>query len=166
MDRYTGLEHRVPENQNMLRLTKSQIIQGIQGNVRNEPVEEWGGAVVLWQLTSGQLAEIEAIRVRGLTLTIGDVDISDTNGMKEKAKESLKQSASMTMNLETMTSADFTADAQAVAYALSGGGEHWTLEDVMSLRPAGVVQRLAKVVFEISDVTSEGIAQIAQFRAE
>ena len=147
-------------NDTVTRLNKAAIINGT-AQVHYEFVEELNGELALAPLTEGQYSQIEAIKGSGIKMKGRPVMDKDGNPDFEKISENLE----MEMDLENMTRNDFEAEVLAVAYSLSGGtGEHWTVDDVKSIRPPGIVSRLAKVVFKISGVSPAQIEQVRSFR--
>lgn len=150
----------------MAKITKHDILSDRYAKVKDVYVEEWDGEVTLWSLTDGQHAHVESLRVRGLKLDLSD-SISQQAGMSAEERAQVIQAATsgMAMDVEMLTYSDFLADAQAVAYALSGGTERWTITDVQGMRPASVVSKLAKEVYELTGVTKESLQAVEQFRA-
>lgn len=149
------------------KLTKADIIGGRFARVKDVYIEEWDGSVTLWSLTDGQMAHVEALRVRGMDLNFGgDLPAAATDPTLSNAERSqalLSGSTGMRIDIEAMTYSDALADAQAVAYALSGGGEKWEVADVQQMRPASVVKLLVKEVYALSGVDKGTANAVAQF---
>src|SRR5690606_33913782 len=140
------------------RLSKSDLLQG-RDQVHYVYFEELGGEIPLRPLTDGQWAQIQAIKSSGGILrgrpvmdADGDIDMSKT----ELALE---------IDVAKASEKDYEADALTVMYALADGSR-WTLEDVKQLRPAGIVQKIAKKVREISGVLPEQLSALESFRRQ
>jgi len=154
-------------------ITKRDIIGGARATFRDVPVEEWDGdSIRLFSLTDGQAAEVEAIRMRGMSIDMSGVDFGAAQQTAQAAKtragaELLRGSnVGMTMDMERMTRADYDADAQAVMYSLNNGKqERWTIMEVKDLQPSGVVAKLAAAVYDLSGMKKEDKEGLDSFRA-
>lgn len=67
------------------------------------------------------------------------------------------------VDVGALTRAEFESRAYAVKCSL---GEDWTLEEVRSLTPAGIVTRIADRVYEMSGIQPEQAADLINFRKE
>lgn len=141
------------------RLTKAEILAG-RDFIHYERVKELGGEIGFRPLTDGQYAQVEAIRAQGTTLRgkpsfdqKGDIDYQDAMGNME-----------MVIDAAKTTELDVQADATAVAYSLSGGGETWTVDEILGLSPPGLVKILAGIVYKISKVNEVKVQEIKNFR--
>lgn len=144
------------------RLDKSAILNG-SAQVHYEHVEELGGELALVPLTEGQWAQVSVIKSSGIKM-VGNPKF-DADGRPDFADVS--SNFTMEMDLKKINECDFEADVLAVSYSLSGGtGETWTVEDVKKIRPAGIVPRIAKVVYEITGVTPAQIQEVQNFRGK
>jgi hypothetical protein len=145
------------------RVTKADIIGGRFASVRDVPVPEWDGLTVsLWSLTDGQWAAVESLQTRGIRIDLEGSSLM--GGSAEEIREAIKGGSGIALDIGEITAAEREANALAVAYSLSGGGESWSIEDVKAMRPPGVVDRLAKIVYELSGVSVEAAKSIADFR--
>jgi len=120
-----------------MEFTKAQIIQGI-ARIEEVEVEGFDGKIPIKPLTDGQYTEIEEIRIRGT-----------------KVKGSVKDpdSIEMEIDLEVSTKQGFLADVKTVYYGLATT-EKWTEDEIKSITPPGIVDKLAKEIYRISGVTS------------
>lgn len=144
------------------KLDKSAILNGA-AQVHYEYVEELGGELALVPLTEGQYSQVSIIKSSGIKMK-GNPSF-DAEGRPDFSN--VASSFTMEMDLEKINESDFEADVLAVAYSLSGGtGEHWTVEDVKKIRPAGIVSKVAKVVYSITGVTPAKIEQVQNFRGK
>lgn len=127
------------------RLGRAELLAG-RDDVREVSVRALGGALIeVRPLTSGQFAQVDAIRNRGTRLEGQPVMGSDGNPDMKNTKFNLS------IDMEDMTSAEFEADALAVFYGVAGDTK-WTVDDVKSIRPAGAVTEIARKIYEASGV--------------
>lgn len=152
----------------MNKLLKADILSGRFARVKDVYVEAWDGSIAIWSLTDGQLAHVESLRVRGLDLSMdADAGAQMPGSTAEERRAALMNGTSgMRIDVEALTLSDAVADSQAVAYALSGGTEQWTLEDVQAMRPASVVKMLVTEVYALSGVDKGTANAVAEFRAD
>jgi len=132
------------------RLTKAEILAG-KSLIHYLYVEELGGEIGLKPLTERQYAQVEAIKTSGSKLTGAPVYDVDGNPDFNASVSGML----MEVDLGETVMKEFEAAATAVAYSLvTGDGEHWDVDDVMSIQPPGIVEKLAEKVYEISGIKS------------
>lgn len=131
-------------------LSKADILKGKDRKVEFF-VEELGGAVVLSPLTCVQWAEVQALQAEGLSI-VGDAkDIARGDSSKMQ----------MSLNTQQLTRAEFNSKAFAVKCGL---GDEWTIDEVKSITPAGLIEKIAQKIFEISGVAGGQTAVLETFR--
>lgn len=129
-----------------MKLTKAQVLDG-----RNIPTlvffEELEGELELFPLTDGQWAQIENMQMRGI----------DVNGIdfSEGGENALAKMPNIEFSVADVSRNSYEADVFAVVASLSGGEEKWSADDVRGMRPAGIVERIAEKVYELSNVEKE-----------
>lgn len=126
------------------RLTKADILQGNK-NVYYEYFEKIEGELPLKSLTDGQASQIESVRSRGSRMNGTPVMGKDGNPDHEKSKMNLD------VDLEIVTLADHEADCLAVFYGIADS-DPWTVQDVKSLQPPGIVKDIADRIYKISGI--------------
>ena len=146
---------------NGAKLSKVDIIQG-KDSVRRFFVEEWGGEVELRPLTEGQYAQIEAIRASGMKMR--GQPVFDSRGNVDRIATG--KNLQMEIDIEESFRTDFEADCTAVAYSLSSNEETWTVDEVMRLRPVGVVTKIAQEVYRITGVSPQRMEELRSFRGQ
>ena len=70
------------------------------------------------------------------------------------------------MDYDALAKASPIADAEAVAYSLSGGGEEWTPDEVRAMRPAGIVEKIAVEVYRLSHVDPDVESRLGGMTAQ
>jgi hypothetical protein len=131
-------------------LSKADILKGKDRRVEFF-VEELGGAMVLSPLTCVQWAEVQAMQAEGLSI-VGDAkDIARGDSSKMQ----------MSLNTQQLTRAEFNSKAFAVKCSL---GDDWTIDEVKSITPAGLIEKIAQKVYEISGVGGGQAAVLESFR--
>lgn len=126
-------------------LTKSEILEGVNLGVR-VLVPELEGEVTLYPLSEGEWAQVELMQSQGVDVRL-DMPTDPETG--EPTGEVVPVT---TIDSRVAQESQRTADAMAVRFSLSRGGEAWSLEDVRAIRPAVVVERLAVEVYRITRV--------------
>lgn len=129
------------------RLTKADILRGNK-SVYHEYFEELEGELPLRSLTDGQFAQIEAVRSRGSKMSGSPVLGKDGNPDPQKSKMSLD------VDLEEVSLAENEADCLAVFYGIADD-EPWTIQDVKSLQPPGIVKHIAERVYKVSGINKK-----------
>lgn len=139
------------------RLSKADILNGNK-NVTYTFFEELGGELPLRSLTDGQWAQIEAVKTRGSKMKGIPIMGKDGNPDLEKSQMGIE------IDMEQMTLAEFEADCLAVSYGIASD-ERWTLDEVKSITPPGVIHKIAKKIYSISgivDKKTETLHKLAQ----
>ncbi len=121
------------------------------GNTLVEEVEIEGlnVPVPIHPLTDGQYAQIQQIRSQGMTV-------------RGKATGEDPQ---LEFDLEVSNRNQYNADVKAVYYGLATE-EKWSEDEIRSLRPPGVVSKIAQEVYRISGVERQSNieSEIESFR--
>ena len=148
--------------QDVKRLTKADIITG-RDSVTYFYVEEFDGEIALHPLTEGQFNQVQQIKSAGSSLKGNAVMGEDGEIDKVATAKNLE------INIDSTKASkyEFEGDATAVAYSMSSrDGEKWTVEEVMEMRPPGVVKKIANEIYKISQVSKEQAEHIASFRED
>lgn len=147
----------------MKKITKSEILAG-KDLKHNFYVEDWDAEITIKPLTEKQNAQVNSIKQSGVKLEGGAVFDKDGNVDRVKSAENMKTIT----DIERTTMADFEGDATAVAYALEANGdETWTVDEVMSISPPGIVKKIAQEVYRISGVAPGGAGDaVRNFRGK
>jgi len=149
-----------------MALTKADILQG-KDNVQNVYIPELEGEVALRPLTDGQMAQVKVIQSAGIQFRGAPgraQGLKETKGVGALSELEALQAMGDTLefDISEVTKNEYEAKCLAVSYALSVN-ETWTIQDVKNLRPAGVVDVIAKVVF---DMTIPKREEVETFREE
>jgi len=119
------------------RLTKVELLKGKE-NVEYVYFQELDGELPLKPLTDGQWAQVRTVRFSGMTA---------------KGKPGSKN-PDMEFEIGKLREQAYEASVLAVSFAIADG-ETWTVDDVKSLKPAGIVEKIAKEVFRITGVNPD-----------
>lgn len=142
---------------NVMPLTKAQILNG-RNHTESVYISAINGYVRIRVLTSGEIAQAEAIEAGAIKLTM-NADASSEDAMMESSK--------LDVDLKELHIAEHQANALIVAYGLSvPDGETWSTEDVNNISPPEAVTQIAKEVRRISKVKDGGamLDQLNNFR--
>jgi hypothetical protein len=137
------------------RLLKAEVLNGAK-TPHEIHFDELEGTLVLYPLTEGQWAEVEARNMQGIDVDVDteDVDVTDKEQLR-KLKPKIR------FDLLRLTRAQFEANVLAVACSLSGGEEKWTEDEVRAMR-AGVLEAVADKVYEISGVEGDVMKRVQE----
>jgi hypothetical protein len=142
------------------RLTKAAILNG-KDQVFYEHFEELGGELALRPLTEGQFSQVTAVRAAGAELS-GNA-VMDANG--EVDRKATGEKMTIKVDMEKAAKMEFEAEVLAVAFSLSSDkGDTWTDKEVKSLRPVGIVKKIAEKVYAITGAAPKQIEQVKTFR--
>ncbi len=127
---------------------KSKILMG-NTLVEEVEIEGLNVPVPIHPLTDGQYAQIQQIRSQGMTV-------------RGKATGEDPQ---LEFDLEVSNRNQYNADVKAVYYGLATE-EKWSEDEIRSLRPPGVVSKIAQEVYRISGVERQSNieSEIESFR--
>ena len=131
-------------------LSKADILRGKDRKVEFF-VEELGGSLILSPMTCAQWAEVQAMQAEGLSI-VGDAkDIARGDSSKIQ----------MSLNTQQISRAEFNSKAYAVKCSL---GDDWSIDEVKSISPAGLIEKIALKVYEISGVGKDQGGVLETFR--
>ena len=125
-------------------LTKDDLIAGTQAAVE---VEVPGGQVRIRPLSSAEYQQVKARKLRGFSTTANA-------GARDN---------SITIDLEKTVINDFEADVMAVSMALVE--PRMAPDEVKRINRAGVLEMIAKRVYDISGISEEAIKDLESFRS-
>jgi hypothetical protein len=125
-------------------LTKDDLIAGTQAAVE---VEVPGGQVRIRPLSSAEYQQVKARKLRGFSTTANA-------GARDN---------SITIDLEKTVINDFEADVMAVSMALVE--PRMAPDEVKRINRAGVLEMIAKRVYDISGISEEAIKELESFRS-
>ena len=120
-------------------LTKDDLIAGTQAAVE---VEVPGGQVRIRPLSSAEYQQVKARKLRGFSTTA-------SAGARDN---------SITIDLEKTVINDFEADVMAVSMALVE--PRMAPDEVKRINRAGVLEMIAKKVYDISGISEEAIKEL------
>lgn len=154
----------------VVRLTKAQILNG-RNHITYEHIDELEGEVPLRPMNGGQIAEIDAIQSRGISIRIAGIDAKNSKAIKETVRKiesdpdaaKADESIEVGIDLEEMSRAESLTNALAVMYGMADG-EDWTLDDVNAISPPSAIATIAAAVFRISKVDQEEMRKLKSFR--
>jgi len=132
-------------------LTKADIING-KNNIKPFDFPELGGELLLRPLTDGEYHRvINLIAGKG----IGNFDITPTIKDGELDKEATMESVKLDLDVGKIEQNSFKANCLAVSLSLTHdeNDEKFTVKDI-ELFPAGSVEKIAEMVYEITGVTN------------
>lgn len=122
-------------------------------------IEELGGEIEIRPLTEEAWSEIEAATMAKSEVISGAVFDKDGNIDKQATAKAVK----MKFNMEQMTMSHFLQNVIALRYGLV---EKWTEEEIKSISPPGIIDKIAKEIYKISKITEKQLEEIDFFRKE
>ena len=137
-------------------ISRSDLLQGNK-DIISVHIASLEANLEVRPLTSGQWAEIDAIKARGTKLSGRPVMGEDGN------PDLGKTDLSLVIDLDASTTAEFEGDTRAVYYSVVGEPK-WSLDDVRSISPANLVTEIAQEIYRISGVTRKQRQAIENFR--
>lgn len=137
-------------------LTKAIILKGKDRKVKIH-VKELGGEIEIRPLTEEAWAEIQATGFSKSEMVSNAVFDKDGNiDRKETAKN-----VQMKFNMEQLSKSNFMQNVLALKYGLV---EEWTEEEIKSISPPGIIVKIAKEIFKISELSEGELEDINFFR--
>lgn len=141
------------------KLGRAELLKGAD-DTQEVSIRALGGATIeIRPLTSGQFAQVDAIRNRGTKLE--GQPVMDRNGNPDMENTKFN----LSINMEDMTSSEFEADALAVFYGVVGD-YNWTVDEVKQIKPAGAVSEIARKIYQASGVMRSQREALDRFRKE
>lgn len=136
------------------RITKADVLQG-KSKVVEVEVPELGGSIFIRPLTDGEYSQIQA-------LTLQQLKLDGKASLEELRSHKIDLSS---LDMAKMVEGQKRAERMTVAFAIvpAEGEEPWTEEDVAAL-PAGVPERIAKKVYEITGIGNAVTQAVSSFR--
>ena len=135
-------------------LTKEDILKGTDKIVK-VLIPELGGEIEIRQLNEEQWSEIEA--------KIGmDVDFKVAYDKKGKPDmEETKKNFKLKLDVEKMQKMEFEQNLLACRYGMV---IEVTEQELRKMSPPGIIQRIAREVYEISNVSEAQLNELKMFR--
>jgi len=127
-----------------MTITKADILMG-RDKIEEVVIDGLPGPIPIRPLTDGQYAHIRQIKA---------------SGMKAVGKHGEKY-PSIEFDLEESNKNRFRGDVKAVFYGLAMD-EKWTEEEILSMRPPGIIEKIANEIYRISGV--DEAEEIERFR--
>lgn len=155
-------------------LTKADFLRGTRNSVE-VTIEGIEGTILLRPLSDGEYQHAKNITMKALRAA-ADLDAA-MKSIKEVRKKQAKATAKgqapaeptafegMTIEFDmgAFTEAEFESKVFMVSRALSVN-EVWTTDDVKSLSPIGVIDKLIAKVYEVSNITETMEDLVKSFR--
>lgn len=126
-------------------LTKEDLISGADLIIE---MEIPGGQVKIRPLTTSEYQQVKARKLRGFSTT-AKAGVADNN---------------IVIDLEKATQNDYEADVMAVSMALVE--PKMSPDEVKRIKHAGITDKIAKRVYEVSGITAEAIKELERFRQQ
>ena len=137
-------------------ITKDAILKGKDKKVKIF-IKELGGEIEIRPLTEEAWAEIQATGFAKSEIVSEPVFDKDGNvDRKETAKN-----VQMKFDIEQLTKSNFMQNVLALKYGLV---EEWTEEEIKSISPPGIIDKIAKEIYKISEISDEELEDINFFR--
>lgn len=144
------------KNEGRISLTKDIILKGKDRKVKIF-VKELGGEIEIKPLTEEAWAEIQSAGFTKSEMVSKAVFDKDGNvDRKETAKN-----VQMKFDMEQLTKSNFLQNVLALKYGLV---EEWTEEEIKSISPPGIITKIAKEIYKISEISEEELEDINFFR--
>lgn len=146
------------KNMEKVLLTKEIILKGRDKKVRIY-IEGLGGEIEIRPLTEEAWSEIEAASMGKSEIISGAVFDKDGNIDKKATAQSVK----MKFSTEQLAMGHFLQNVIALKYGLV---EEWTEEEIKSISPPGIIDKIAEEIYKISNITKDQLKDIDFFRKE
>lgn len=143
------------------KVSKAEILSG-KDYEQTVYFEELGGEVTLRPLTEKQYGQVTAIKSAATKLVGGAVYDEHGNVDQQASTEQMQVEVDIGRSQEL----ELEADATAVAYSMTTDGEKWNVDEVLSMRPIGIVKKIAAAVYELSGVTKGRVDTAKPFRGK
>lgn len=137
-------------------LTKEIILKGKDRRVKIY-VKELGGEIEIKPLTEEAWADIQSAGFSKSEM-IGSAAF-DKDGNVDR-KETAKN-VQMKFNMEQLAKSNFLQNILALRYGLV---EEWTEEEIKSISPPGIIDKVAKEIYKISEISEGELEDINFFR--
>jgi hypothetical protein len=138
-DNVSPLTRRETAMSNRRRLTKADIIGGT-ALTRDHYVKHWDSYVTIRPLSEGEWQRVKQLTLRGMREVVS------------RDPETGKQVATTEVDYAEQNAGAAEAERVAVASGVLIDGERLTVDEVAELRPATVVEELAREIYLLSGI--------------
>lgn len=143
-------------------VTKAEILSG-KDYEEKVYIEELKGEITIRPLSERQYAQVQQIKSTATKLVGGAKYDEEGNVDQKRSTEEMKVEVDIGLSQKL----DLEANATAVAYSMTtGDNESWTVDEVLNLRPIGIVKKIAQLVYSLSGVTEERAGATKPFRPQ
>lgn len=143
-------------DQKRIFLTKDIILKGKDRKVKIF-IKELGGEIEIRPLTEEAWAEIQATGFAKSEMISEPVFDKDGNVDRKGTAKNVQ----MKFDIEQLTKSNFMQNVLALKYGLV---EEWTEEEIKSISPPGIIDKIAKEIYKISEISDEELEDINFFR--